>query len=214
MREFLLSYIMQIILNISFRTSKVIIHGQEYLTTENKSNSPVLICTWHTRLIYAVYFFKNPKYNLHALISGHRDAEVLARIMSRWNIKLIRGSSTRGWKHAIVQMQKTLKDSTSVLAVTNDGPKGPPKIAKAGSVKMAIKNNAKMIMITAHSSKFFEFNTWDKFRIPKPFSTINIHLSTPLEIDEEKVSEVGDSEYLTEFMNQFEKDVDQKYSND
>ena len=213
MREFFLSYIMQMIVNFSFKTSKITIHGGENLNDAKQSDSPVLFCVWHYRLIYAVYFFKNPQYNLHALISGHRDAEVLAKIMSRWKINLIRGSSTRGWKHAIVEMQKRLKDPTTVLAVTNDGPKGPPKIAKAGTVKMAIKNNAKIITMTAVSSKYFEFKTWDKFRLPKPFSTINIHLSKPFEIDQGKLETMDDGEYLTEFMNQFESEIDGRYSN-
>ena len=213
MVSILLSYIVQIIINISFKTSRVIIHGEEHLINANKSKSPVLICTWHARLIYAVYFFKNPTYNLSALISEHQDAEILAKVMSRWKMKLIRGSSTRGWKRAIIQMQKQLKNTTTVLAVTNDGPKGPPKIAKSGSVKMALKNNAKIIVISGVSSKFFTFNTWDKFRLPKPFSIINIHLSEPLEIDEDEINQNGDSEYLTKLMNNFEKDVDKIYSN-
>ena len=212
MRELILSYIMQLIVNFSFKTSRIIIHGNEYLDEANESNSPVLFCVWHYKLINAVYFFKNPKYNLHALISGHRDAEILAKIMHRWKINLIRGSSTHGWKHAIVEMQKRLKDPTTVLAVTNDGPKGPPKIAKAGTVKMALKHNAKIITMTAVASKCFEFNTWDKFRLPKPFSTINIHLSKPLEIDQEKLAIMDDSEYLTEFMNEYEQKIDEKYS--
>ena len=114
MREFFLSYIMQMIVNFSFKTSKITIHGGENLNDAEQSDSPVLFCVWHYRLIYAVYFFKNPQYNLHALISGHRDAEVLAKIMSRWKINLIRGSSTRGWKHAIVEMQKRLKDELNI----------------------------------------------------------------------------------------------------
>ena len=31
------------------------------------------------------------------------------------------------------------KDSSSVIAVTNDGPKGPPRIAKEGSLSVAKK---------------------------------------------------------------------------
>ena len=106
-----------------------------------------------------------------------------------------------------------LRDSSTVMAVTNDGPKGPPKIAKAGTVKMAIKNNAKIITMTAVASKYFEFNTWDKFRLPKPFSTINIHLSKPLEIDQSKLEKMDDGQYLTEFMNEFEQTIDGQYSN-
>ena len=213
MKKFVLSYIIQIILNISFRTSKISVNGKDHLDNVIASDFPVLLCVWHARLMYDIYFFKNKKYNLWALISTHSDAEVLAKIMNRWKINLIRGSSTRGWKHAIIELQKKLKDSSNIVAVTCDGPKGPAKLAKPGSVKLAIKNNAKIITMTATSSKFFEFNSWDRLRIPRPFSKINIHFSTPLDIDENQVKTIGEVEYLTEFINQFEQKIDMEYSN-
>ena len=213
MRSYLLSYIIQIILNVSFKTSQIKIHGKEYLEDTNNSNNPILLCVWHGRLIYDVYFFKNKNYNLWALISNHQDAEVLAKIMKRWKFNLIRGSSTRGWKHAIIEIQKKLQNTSSIIAITCDGPKGPEKIAKPGSVKLALKNNAKIITMTSTSSKFFEFNSWDKLRIPKPFSKIDIHFSPPLDIDEKQVDEMGESEYLTNFINQFELRIDREYLN-
>ena len=214
MRRFLFSYIIQIIINISFKTSSIRIHGKQYLDDVVASNSPLLLCVWHGRLIYDVYFFKNKKYNLWALISTHRDAEVLAHIMKRWNINLIRGSSTRGWKHAIGEMQKKLKDPQSIIAVTCDGPKGPAKIAKPGAIKLAVKNNGKIITMSSTCSRFFEFNSWDKFRIPKPFSKIDLHFSPPMNIDETKMESMQESEYLTEFINEFEQKIDRGDSND
>ena len=214
MVRFLFSYIIQIILNISFQTSTIKIHGKQYLDKAVESSSPLLLCVWHGRLIYDIYFFKNNKYNLWTLISTHRDAEVLAHIMRRWKFNLVRGSSTRGWKHAIVEMQKKLKDPSNIVALTCDGPKGPAKIAKPGSIKLAVKNNAKIITMSSSCSSFFEFNSWDNFRIPKPFSKINIHFSPPLDIDENKMETMGDSEYLTEFITTFEEKIDKEYLND
>ena len=133
--------------------------------------------------------------------------------MKRWKFNLVRGSSTRGWKHAIVEIQKKLKDPTSIVAVTCDGPKGPAKIAKPGSIKLALKNNAQIITMSSTCSKFFEFNSWDKFRIPTPFSKIDIHFSPPLDIDENKLETMGDSEYLTEFISEFEQKIDKEYAN-
>ena len=213
MSRYLFSYIIQFILNISFRTSTINIHGKKYLDGAVKSNSPLLLCVWHGRLIYDIYFFKKKQYNLWALISTHRDAEVLANIMKRWKFNLVRGSSTRGWKHAIVEIQKKLKDPTSIVAVTCDGPKGPAKIAKPGSIKLALKNNAQIITMSSTCSKFFEFNSWDNFRIPKPFSKIDIHFSPLLDIDENKLETMGDSEYLTEFISEFEQKIDKEYAN-
>ena len=207
------SYIIQIILNIVFKTSTMKIHGEEYLKDSIESISPTMVCSWHSRFFYAIYFLKKNDYNVWALSSTHKDSEVLAKVLKRWKVNLIRGSSTAGWKNVIVQIKDKLQDSNTMIALTNDGPKGPPKIAKPGSVKLAIKQNANIITMTATSSKFFEFNTWDKIRIPKPFSTINIHISKSLPLDEDKINSIGDVEYLSAFMNEFEQNVDREYAN-
>ena len=214
MKSFFLSYIIQFILNLVFKTSKIIVHGEENLTNSITSDSPTMICVWHSRFLYSVYFLQSNNYNIWALSSTHKDSEVLAQVLKRWKVNLIRGSSTRGWKHAIVEMKEKLNNSDTIIALTNDGPKGPPKVAKPGSVKLAIKQNANIITMTATASSFFEFNTWDKLRIPKPFSTIHMHISKPMPIDEDKIDQMGDVEYLSDFMNEFERSVDREYAND
>tara|TARA_B100001250_G_scaffold409030_1_gene432545 strand:+ start:560 stop:1204 length:645 start_codon:yes stop_codon:yes gene_type:complete len=213
MKSTLLSYLVQFILNFVFLTSKIRVHGEQHLKDSISSDHPTMICVWHGRFLYSIYFLQHNNYNVWALSSSHKDSEVLAQALQRWKVNLIRGSSTRGWKHAIVEMTKKLQNSENTLAITNDGPKGPPKIAKPGSVKLAVKYNANMITMTGVSSKYFEFKTWDKLRIPKPFSTIDIHISKPLSIDKDKIEEVGDVEYLSNFMNEFERSVDKKHSN-
>ena len=140
MKDSLLSYIIQFILNTVFKTSTINVHGEQYLKDSISSESPTMICVWHCRFLYSVYFLKKNNYNIWALSSTHKDSEILAKVLKRWEVNLIRGSSTTGWKNAIVEMKKKLEDSNSILALTNDGPKGPPKIAKSGSVKLAMKH--------------------------------------------------------------------------
>ena len=214
MKNKLLSYLVQIILNIAFKTSKINIHGEQHLKDSLASKHPTMICVWHSRFIYSVYFLHDNNYDIWALSSTHQDSEILAKVLQRWKVNLIRGSSTRGWKNAIVEIKKKLEDSNNIIAITSDGPKGPPRIAKPGSVKLAMKQNANIITITATASKFFELNSWDRLRIPKPFGTINMHISKPLPLDQDKINEVGEVEYLSDFMNQFEQQVDKEYANE
>ena len=212
MKNSILSYFVQIILNFVFKTSKFNVHGEQYLKDSIASDCPTMVCVWHSRFLYSVYFLQDNNYDIWALSSTHKDSEILAKALTRWKVNLIRGSSTRGWKNAIIEMKKKLEDSNTIIAITNDGPKGPPKIAKPGSVKLAIKQNANMITMTATASKFFELKSWDKLRIPKPFGTIDLHISAPLPLDEDKINEVGDVEYLSNFMNEFEQKVDREYA--
>ena len=71
-------------------------------------------------------------------------------------------------------MKLVLKNPSAIIAITNDGPKGPAKIAKSGSIALALKYNAHIIAMSCCASKYWRLPSWDKTMIPKPFSTIYI----------------------------------------
>lgn len=184
------SIILKCLLNCIFVTCRWKIHGVENLNNSINSSSPVLICSWHQRFLYVSKYFQNYKHSIWAISSTHQDSEIMASILKSWKWKLIRGSSSRGWRNVIVKMTKLLKSNDSIIAITNDGPKGPSKIAKKGSVTLAIRNNANIIAMSCSSTSFWKLQSWDKTYIPKPFSTIHIRFSEPLIYNSSKKSEV------------------------
>ena len=97
-------------------------------------------------------------------------------------------------------MLMVFKDSSSIIAITNDGPKGPSKISKLGSYKIAIKTKAKIIAISCSSTKFWKAKSWDELRIPKPFGTIYVDFSNAMKINQD-YSNVTDADEITMFLN-------------
>ena len=65
-------------------------------------------------------------------------------------------------------MSNLFKNENAAIIVTVDGPKGPRKVAKEGSVKLAKKYNVPIVAASAISSSFWELPSWDKTKIPKP----------------------------------------------
>jgi lysophospholipid acyltransferase (LPLAT)-like uncharacterized protein len=60
-----------------------------------------------------------------------------------------------------------------ICAFTADGPRGPNMVAKAGPVQLAQLANAAWIgSFHANPSRSWQLNSWDRFIIPKPFSTV------------------------------------------
>ena len=166
------------------------------------SNNPLIVCSWHSRLLYVARFFKkinsDPNFQpAWAVSSTHQDSEIMAKTLSSWKWKLIRGSSTRGWRNVILKMKRLLKNNKTVIAITNDGPKGPPRIAKRGSIKLGVEANAKIIALSCCSSSCWRLSSWDKTQIPKPFSTIYVDFSKPLLIKKDSPEE----EQVTNFLN-------------
>ena len=207
---FLLSLLLHPILFILFRTNKWIIRGADNLNNAVNSNASIMLCSWHERFLYAVYFLKKYKIkNVWAISSTHQDSQIMARFLTRSSFNLIKGSSTRGWENVIKQMLKIFKESNSIIAITNDGPKGPPKQAKFGSYKIAIKSKAQIIAISCASTKFWTIQSWDRLRIPKPFGEIYIEFSKPMIINK-NIHDTTDANELTSFLNDHLKALDDK----
>ena len=171
------SALLKLILNSIFITCRWKVVGLESFNNAIKKNKPILLCSWHEHLLCVARYFKNNSLNLYGISSTHLDSEILAKILSSWKIKLIRGSSTRGWVSVLKKMLTVFKDPSSIIVLTNDGPKGPPKIAKEGSLSVAKKQGAQIVAISSYTNRSWRLNSWDKTLIPKPFSTIYINFS-------------------------------------
>ena len=160
------------------------------------NDKPILLCLWHNQLACVSRYFKNTRLNLYGVSSSHFDSEILAKILVAWKIKLIRGSSSWGWSKVLKKMIWLFRDSSTIIALTNDGPKGPPKIAKEGSLSVAKKYNAQILCVSADADNKWVLKTWDKTIVPKPFLTIYIKFSS-IYNDKDDIN----SKTITQFIN-------------
>ncbi len=207
MKLICLSFIGRWVFQLLFFLNKVIIHGEENLLNLAKAGKPIMVCVWHGRLLFPSWYIRFKTTNLHAIASHHSDAEIMARILKRWGYSLIRGSTNKGGKAVVLKMAAVFKNG-GIVAVTNDGPKGPPRIAKAGSTGLAIKYNVSMVTITGSATKFWQMKSWDRFMLPKPFGRIDIMVSPPLEIATPPANNEEEVKLLSDYMNHYQDEVD------
>ena len=207
MKLICLSFIGRWVFQLLFFLNKVIIHGEENLLNLAKAGKPIMVCVWHGRLLFPSWYIRLKTTNLHAIASHHSDAEIMARSLKRWGYSLIRGSTKKGGKAVVLKMAEVFKNG-GIVAVTNDGPKGPPRIAKAGSTGLAIKYNVSMVMITGSATKFWQINSWDRFMLPKPFGRIDIVVAPPLEIATPPENNEEEIKLLSNYMNHYQDEVD------
>ena len=179
-KNWLLKTILSIGLNSILVTCSWRAYNPEFFDGAKKTNKPIFLCCWHSRFILIASYFKKIKLPIWSVSSTHKDSEMMAGILEGWGLRLVRGSSTRGWSHVLKQLIKLFKKDSSIIAITNDGPKGPPMVTKKGSVVLALKNNAQIIAITGEASRYWKLPSWDGTIIPKPFSTIYIQFAERL----------------------------------
>lgn len=161
-----------------------------YLTNKKNFHHPkelkddiYIVSIWHGELLMQPFNYQKlkPKGKVSGMISEHKDGEALTKTIEYLGIHSIRGSSTRGGIKALLGAIKELKDGGDV-AITPDGPKGPRFSVADGIVAIHKKTDAKILAFNCRPSKYWQFNSWDKFIIPKPFGVIDFYVSEPFSV--------------------------------
>jgi lysophospholipid acyltransferase (LPLAT)-like uncharacterized protein len=135
------------------------------------------------RLIYAFWhesFLAPAKIRtpIKVLISQSADGELIAQVCQHLGLGTIRGSSKRGGAQALLQL---LRDGGNThLAITPDGPRGPRRQVKTGVVLLASLTGLPIVPLGIGFTHAWRFRSWDRFAIPRPFSTIAGVVGEPL----------------------------------
>ncbi len=151
-------------------------------------------------------FLKKTNPDAFVISSTHKDSLVLGKVLQHYGFHLIKGSSSRGSRNVLKQMIALFKKSQSLIAITNDGPKGPPRVAKEGALNLAHKMGAELFFISGKSSNFWSLKTWDRFTLPKPFAKNLIcikKINIPLNVGNQSVAS-----YVSNKMNEIQNEID------
>lgn len=179
-----IAYFVKYLMRMLLATCRIEIEGlAPFVEMANKASCIIML--WHNRLgIIAEILHKNtPKNKYTAIISKSRDGEPLAIVVNSYrNGKVIRvPHNTR--HQALNTVIKSLKNGNETIVITPDGPRGPVYQIKPGILLAARETSAPIIPLTWTATHYWELNTWDKFMIPKPFSTIKVIFGEAVQID-------------------------------
>lgn len=155
------------------RTVRIKIQGLEVVDKEvNDGRTPVFALPHHTILLSALAYAGR---EATLLASLSKDGEFAAKFLQRRGFRLARGSSSRGGKEALAQLETALQQGSPV-AITFDGPRGPRLIPKPG-VALCGWQASGSIFLLKHSvvpttllgrKLCVILNSWDRFVLPLP----------------------------------------------
>lgn len=170
------------LLNLTYR--------YEFIGLENKikvreahPKKTYVYALWHQNLIGAIFSHIGEKFTM--VISESKDGELVAVTCEKFGHSPARGSSTRGGKKALIEIVKKVKNGMPG-ALSVDGPKGPPHVVKPGVIEVARLAQCAILPLSPYPTKYWTFEkSWDKFRMPKPFSKIIVVIGEPIYVGEE-----------------------------
>lgn len=172
-----------------YLTSKKKFVNYEILVKCVEEKKPVIVAFWHNRLMMIPFITRkakkiNPQYNMMTLASNHGDGRFVGRVMEKFGLISILGSTKDGRKSsrgitvsALRKIVKGLKKGDA-LGITPDGPRGPNQKINGEIINIAKISGAKILACSYSASKMKEINSWDKFKIPLPFSKICFYFDT------------------------------------
>ena len=141
------------------------------------SNGKCLMAVWHNRILALPVFYERfgAGKRIVVLTSASRDGELLAGVVRVFGIGAVRGSSSRRGAAALRELTAEIERGTDIV-ITPDGPRGPKYRLGQGIVYLAQKCGIPILRIHVKYESYWELKTWDRFRIPKPFSKVRVTL--------------------------------------
>ncbi len=169
------------LINVLLKTVRIKVHNYEQAKKIIDDNKNLVAAFWHGSMLLGWYLHRDK--NFGALVSMSKDGGVLAHILSKWNYKVIRGSSHTGGNEALQKLVELTEKNYSI-AITPDGPTGPIHKLKAGAVVAAKKANIPLLLVGIGIKNKYVLKSWDQFEIPKPFTVVHVKYSDPIYIDQ------------------------------
>lgn len=165
------------------RTIRWTLEGEGQAKALWAQNPSLIIVAWHSTIMalpsgWNRFIRKWPSQKPHTamLISLSKDGEAVARAISYMGLESIRGSSahkkkskSKGGFEAVKEALTKLRTGAAIC-ITPDGPRGPAEEAQIGPVILSQRANVPILPYAIVTRPERRLSTWDRFRIPFPFT--------------------------------------------
>lgn len=162
-----------------------------FFITKDLAGENTIGAFWHGEFLMLPFIYKQIQKGMskernkgyYIIASHHFDALLMVRLCEFFGLKALRGSSTKGGLRVLIESLRLLKEGYDV-GMSPDGPRGPYHSIADGVVAMSQKTGKRIIPMRVVYHRYWELKTWDRFRIPKPFSRIDFYALDGLVIPE------------------------------
>jgi len=139
---------------------------------------PYVLALWHGRVIGDL--MDNYGCGCVTMASRSNDGALAAGIVEQLGIVAARGSSSRGGREALFEMEDMIRGGAVPFgALTVDGPRGPWREVKPGVIALARRLRAPLIPITFSCRRAWVLRSWDRMVLPKPFTKVVVAYGEP-----------------------------------
>jgi len=141
--------------------------NEEIIKKELIKKKSLIVLIWHHQLMGSTFSWKfKPK--LRPIATSHRDGQLSTLVQKKFGLDpLLRKKDNPTF--LIKNISKAVQNGDCIY-ITPDAPHGPPKKINTSIFKLCQKFNLNIAILSFHTNKYFRINSWDKLKIPLPFS--------------------------------------------
>jgi lysophospholipid acyltransferase (LPLAT)-like uncharacterized protein len=156
--------------------------GTEELLACWQRGEQVILTFWHSRILLMLFPYRTYRSQKACVMNSvHRDGEIITRVLKRFGISAVRGSSTRGWMGGLKGMLEAYRQGYDLLVVP-DGPRGPRHHAKPGVLQLARATGAPIFPAAYGAAWKTTVRSWDRLLIPFPLSQVTYVIGRPIRV--------------------------------
>jgi len=164
--------------------------GAEELLAHWQCGKQVILAFWHGRILLMLFPYQTYRGQKACIMNSiHRDGEIITRVIKRFGVSAVRGSSTRGWMGGLKGLLAAYRQGYDLLVVP-DGPRGPRYQAKPGVLQLARATGAAIFPVAYGAAWKTTINSWDRLLIPFPFSRVTYVIGRPLTVADDASPQV------------------------
>lgn len=141
--------------------------NEEIIEKELTKKKTLIVLIWHHQLMGSTFSWKfKPK--LRPIATSHRDGQLSTLVQKKFGLDpLLRKKDNPTF--LIKNISKAVQNGDCIY-ITPDAPHGPPKKINTNIFKLCQKFDLNIAILSFHTNKYFRINSWDKLKIPLPFS--------------------------------------------
>ena len=141
--------------------------NREIIVNVISQKKPLIILMWHNQIVGVPYSWKLDK-KVYNIVTDHPDGNLSNKIQKKFGFISIQRSSKKPTNilRKLIQIGK----NNECIFITPDAPHGPANEINSNIYNLVKKIDANVICLSFKTNKKIILNTWDKLRIPMPFS--------------------------------------------
>jgi lysophospholipid acyltransferase (LPLAT)-like uncharacterized protein len=153
------------------------------------AGGPVVLALWHDQAFAGARFLERRLHRgglpLVVIASQSRDGELVARLAAKLGVAVVRGSTSRGGRGAMLALHRALSKGRTSPLIAPDGPRGPRRVAQGGAVLLAQFGEVPLVPIAFAASRGAKLRSWDRMTIPPPLARVGVAIGEPRRVPRE-----------------------------